>query len=159
MLTGPSGLSTVLSPLQIQFLDSADNPKGRYTHGPILQMKKLRPRCSLEVLLQSFFLRHQAILTPSRVCSQVRCDVVTLQPLHGHMGVDNPGSRLINYRGMDRGVRPHTGTHNVYILFFTLFFLILKVTLFKEERKKYFKKRTRKSKSYVDSLLEKKNTH
>lgn len=28
MLTGPSELSTVLSPLQIQFLDSADNPKG-----------------------------------------------------------------------------------------------------------------------------------
>lgn len=140
MLTGPSELSTVLSPLQIQFLDSADNPKGRYTHGPILQMKELRTRCWLEVLLQSFVLRHQALLPPSRVYSQVRrCDVVTLQPSRGHLGVDHPGSRLINCRGMDREIRPHTETHNVYFFFFTLSFLILKVTLFKEQ-KKCFKK-------------------
>ena len=58
--------------------------------------------------------------------------VITLQPSWGHMDVDGPESWLINDRWMGREIKPHTGTHNVYI-FFYFFLLILKVILFKEE--------------------------
>lgn len=120
MLTGPSELSTVLSPLQIQFLDSADNPKGRYTPWPhadegtedqVLTRGLTTELCS------------ETPGSPAPAGYTARSEDVMLslfQPSRGHLGVDHPGSRLINCRGMDRD---KTHSRNPVFTFFTLSFI------------------------------------